>query len=72
MNGLANSSRTKISYGWGIGKDPRIGLEWLYYGRARILRPSRVIVIGFFCGFVRLGDQYQLNDNSFHLVRPVL
>jgi predicted O-methyltransferase YrrM len=45
-------------------EDANLGLGWLYYSLARILRPSRVVVIGSFRGFVPLVFSKALADNS--------
>jgi len=45
-------------------EDANLGLGWLYYALARVLRPSRVVVIGSFRGFVPLIFSKALADNS--------
>jgi predicted O-methyltransferase YrrM len=45
-------------------EDANLGLGWLYYSLARILRPARVVVIGSFRGFVPLVFGKALADNS--------
>jgi predicted O-methyltransferase YrrM len=45
-------------------EDANLGLGWLYYALARILRPSNVVVIGSFRGFVPLIFGKALADNS--------
>jgi predicted O-methyltransferase YrrM len=45
-------------------EDANLGLGWLYYSLARILRPARVVVIGSFRGFVPLVFSKALADNS--------
>jgi predicted O-methyltransferase YrrM len=45
-------------------EDANLGLGWLYYALARILRPTRVVVIGSFRGFVPLIFGKALADNS--------
>ena len=45
-------------------EDANLGLGWLYYALARILRPARVVVIGSFRGFVPLIFSKALADNS--------
>jgi predicted O-methyltransferase YrrM len=45
-------------------EDANLGLGWLYYALARILRPRRVVVIGSFRGFVPLIFSKALADNS--------
>jgi len=45
-------------------EDANLGLGWLYYALARVLRPSKVIVIGSFRGFVPLVFGKALADNS--------
>jgi len=44
--------------------DGNLGLGWLYYALARIIRPSRAVVIGSFRGFVPLILGKALADNS--------
>ncbi len=45
-------------------EDANLGLGWLYYALARVLRPSRVVVIGSFRGFAPLVFGKALADNS--------
>jgi predicted O-methyltransferase YrrM len=45
-------------------EDANLGLGWLYYALARILRPAKVVVIGSFRGFVPLVFSKALTDNS--------
>jgi predicted O-methyltransferase YrrM len=45
-------------------EDANLGLGWLYYGLARILRPTRAVVVGSFRGFVPLILGKALTDNS--------
>jgi predicted O-methyltransferase YrrM len=45
-------------------EDANLGLGWLYYGLARIVRPTRVVVIGSYRGFVPLILGKALTDNS--------
>jgi predicted O-methyltransferase YrrM len=45
-------------------EDQNLGLGWLYYALARILRPERVVVIGSFRGFVPLVFGKALADNT--------
>ncbi len=45
-------------------EDRNLGLGWIYYALARVLRPSKVIVIGSFRGFVPLIFGKALADNS--------
>lgn len=44
-------------------EDANLGLGWLYYALARVVRPSRVLVIGSFRGFVPLVFGKALADN---------
>jgi predicted O-methyltransferase YrrM len=44
--------------------DRNLGLGWLYYALARVLRPATVVVIGSFRGFVPLVFGKALADNS--------
>jgi predicted O-methyltransferase YrrM len=45
-------------------EDANLGLGWLYYALARILRPSTIVVIGSFRGFAPLVFSKALADNS--------
>jgi predicted O-methyltransferase YrrM len=45
-------------------EDLNLGLGWLYYGLARIVRPTRAVVIGSYRGFVPLILGKALADNS--------
>ena len=45
-------------------EDANLGLGWLYYALARIIRPARIVVIGSFRGFVPLIFSKALADNS--------
>ena len=44
-------------------EDSNLGLGWLYYALARVIRPSRVVVIGSYRGFVPLILGKALADN---------
>lgn len=44
-------------------EDANLGLGWVYYGLARIIRPKKVIVIGSYRGFVPLVLGKALADN---------
>ena len=44
-------------------EDLNLGLGWLYYGLARVLRPATVVVIGSFRGFTPLVFGRGLADN---------
>jgi predicted O-methyltransferase YrrM len=54
--------------------DQNLGLGWLYYALGRVLRPSEVVVIGSFRGFVPLVIARALSDNSepghVHFIDP--
>ena len=43
--------------------DLNLGLGWLYYGLARVIRPARAVVIGSWRGFVPLIVGRALQDN---------
>ena len=45
-------------------EDLNLGLGWLYYALGRILRPSKIVVIGSYRGFVPLMFGRALADNS--------
>jgi predicted O-methyltransferase YrrM len=45
-------------------EDANLGLGWLYYALARILRPSTIVVIGSFRGFAPLVFSKALADNT--------
>jgi predicted O-methyltransferase YrrM len=54
---------------WEMGHDQKpetqdLGLGWLYYGLARSLRPSRVVVIGSWRGFVPMLLAQALQDQG--------
>ncbi len=44
-------------------EDSNIGLGWIYYGLARVIRPKKVVVIGSYRGFVPLILGKALADN---------
>jgi predicted O-methyltransferase YrrM len=44
-------------------EDANLGLGWIYYGLARVIRPKQVVVIGSYRGFVPLLLGKALNDN---------
>jgi predicted O-methyltransferase YrrM len=44
-------------------EDLNLGLGWIYYGLARIIRPKKVVVIGSYRGFVPLVLGKALADN---------
>jgi len=44
--------------------DKNLGLGWLYYGLARVIRPPKVVVIGSYRGFVPLVLGKALADND--------
>jgi predicted O-methyltransferase YrrM len=44
--------------------DHNLGLGWIYYGLARVIRPATVAVIGSFRGFVPLMFAKALADNA--------
>lgn len=44
--------------------DLNLGLGWIYYGLARLLRPSRAVVIGSWRGFVPLVIARGCHDNG--------
>jgi predicted O-methyltransferase YrrM len=45
-------------------EDANLGLGWLYYSLARIVRPKRAVVIGSYRGFVPLVIGKALSDNA--------
>ena len=45
-------------------EDANLGLGWLYYGLARILRPKRAVVIGSWRGFAPMVIAKALADNA--------
>lgn len=45
-------------------EDLNLGMGWLYYGLARLLRPARVVVVGSYRGFVPLVFGKALHDNG--------
>ena len=44
-------------------EDANLGLGWIYYGLARLIRPTTVVVIGSYRGFVPLVLGKALADN---------
>src|SRR5437868_8053364 len=44
-------------------EDANLGLGWIYYGLARVIRPKIVVVIGSYRGFVPLVLGKALADN---------
>jgi predicted O-methyltransferase YrrM len=59
---LGNSDLRRMGHGQRFD-DLNLGLGWLYYGLARILRPKTVVVIGSHRGFVPLTFAKALADN---------
>jgi predicted O-methyltransferase YrrM len=59
---LENPSLRRMGHGQRLD-DLNLGLGWLYYGLARVLRPTTVVVIGSFRGFVPLVFSRALADN---------
>jgi len=57
-------------------EDLNLGLGWLYYGLARVLRPATVVVIGSYRGFAPLLFGKALADNGesgvVHFIDPSL
>lgn len=45
-------------------EDSNLGLGWLYYALARIIRPSRAVVIGSFRGFTPIVIAKGIQDNG--------
>lgn len=55
--------------------DSSLGLGWIYYGLARLLRPDDVVVIGSYRGFVPMVLARALADNGggcVHFIDPSL
>jgi predicted O-methyltransferase YrrM len=56
--------------------DLNLGLGWLYYALARMIRPSKAVVIGSYRGFVPLVIARAMADNSeggvVHFIDPSL
>lgn len=56
--------------------DGNLGLGWLYYSLVRMMRPTKVVVIGSYRGFVPLMMSRGLRDNSeggqVHFIDPSL
>ena len=44
-------------------EDANLGLGWIYYGLARVIRPKQVVIIGSYRGFVPLVLGKALADN---------
>ena len=57
-------------------EDLNLGLGWLYYGLARLIRPSRAVVIGSWRGFVPMviakACQDNLEHSEVHFIDPSL
>ena len=47
-------------------EDRNLGMGWIYYALARLLRPARVVVIGSYRGFTPLMFGKALADNGEH------
>ena len=58
-----NPDLTKMGHGQRV-EDLNLGLGWLYYSLARIVRPTRAVVIGSYRGFAPLVLGKALADNS--------
>jgi predicted O-methyltransferase YrrM len=65
--------------GMGHGQTPddlNLGLGWIYYSLARAMRPSKIVVIGSYRGFVPLVFGKALcdngNDGEVHFIDPSL
>jgi len=58
------------------GEDLNLGMGWLYYGLARLIRPRCAVVIGSYRGFAPLVIAKGLSDNLeggvVHLIDPSL
>lgn len=61
-NLLKNPDLRKMGHGQRLD-DLNLGLGWLYYALARVLRPKTVVVIGSFRGFVPLIFSKALSEN---------
>jgi predicted O-methyltransferase YrrM len=59
---LQDPDLTRMGHGQRI-EDANLGLGWLYYGLARVIRPQQVVVIGSYRGFVPLVLGKALADN---------
>lgn len=59
---FAHPELTRMGHGQRVD-DLNLGLGWLYYALARVLRPARVVVIGSYRGFVPLVLGRALADN---------
>jgi predicted O-methyltransferase YrrM len=70
---LADPELTRMGHAQ-RGADNNLGLGWLYYALARILRPATVVVIGSYRGFVPMVFGRALADNGeggqVHFVDP--
>src|SRR5262245_1136215 len=58
-----NSDLTRMGHFQRV-EDANLGLGWVYYGLARVMRPSAVVVIGSYRGFVPLVLARALAENS--------
>ncbi len=72
---LAHPDLRRMGHGQRL-EDLNLGLGWLYYALARSLRPTTVVVIGSFRGFVPLLFGKALQDNVekgvVHFIDPSL
>lgn len=70
---LNNPDLRRMGHGQRLD-DLNLGLGWLYYAVARILRPRNVVVIGSYRGFVPLVFSRAMNDNlekgTIHFIDP--
>lgn len=60
---LAHPDLCKMGHGQRL-EDANLGLGWLYYGLVRIERPSRIVCIGSWRGFVPIVLATALRDNG--------
>jgi predicted O-methyltransferase YrrM len=64
---------TRMGHAQGV-EDLNLGLGWLYYGLARVMRPDCVVVIGSYRGFVPMVLGKALADNGgsgqVHFIDP--
>ena len=70
---LGRDEMLKMGHGQ-RSEDMNLGMGWLYYAFARLIRPTRVVVIGSWRGFVPLILGRATADNcepcTYHFIDP--
>lgn len=60
---FADPAQSRMGQAQRVG-DLNLGLGWIYYGLARVMRPARVVVIGSYRGFAPMVFGRALADNA--------